>query len=250
MRGSKRLGPAALLLGALAWFAVAPATVSAAPVEPNPCQDSIDQLLKTYRGDAAFRALTDRAFENVQPLPGEFGPNPWSGKDIYYLADFFAHWCTFLPSIDGSHDDGLKYIQQFAGFYYKNEYGVAFVQRTPGREITQQFVRERGAFMDSKDSTDKIAEWLADPRIEREDFKLPNPKRRDGGFTSFNAFFARTLKNQAKSRPQTMPDRDYVISAPTDCIMNSIPQHITDLQAKIPTKSNSALNIVEMLDGS
>jgi phosphatidylserine decarboxylase len=32
--------------------------------------------------------------------------------------------------------------------------------------------------------------------------------------------------------------------------MNSVPQRITDLQAKIPTKHNSALNVVEMLDGS
>ena len=32
--------------------------------------------------------------------------------------------------------------------------------------------------------------------------------------------------------------------------MNSIPQRITDLRAKIPTKFNSALNIVEMLNGS
>jgi phosphatidylserine decarboxylase len=161
-----------------------------------------------------------------------------------------ARWCTFLPSIDGSHDDGLKYIMEFAGFYYRNEYAVAFVQRSPGREILERFVRERGAFMDSEESTVRIAEWLADPRIEREDYDLPDPSRPDGGYNSFNAFFSRTLKDQAVSRPQTMPERDYVITAPTDCIMNSVPQRITDLQAEIPTKFNAALNIVDMLDGS
>ncbi len=247
MTGSKRSGPAVLLLGVLACLAVTPSKASAGP---SPCQGAIDQLLKAYETDGSFRALTDRALANVQPLPGEYGPNPWAGKDVSDMADFFARWCTFLPSIDGSHDDGLKYIQEFAWFYYRNDYGVAFVQRSPGRAITQRFARERGAFMDSGRSTAKIAEWLADPRIEREDYRLPDPSRPDGGFTSFNAFFARTLDDQAKSRPQTMPERDYVISAPTDCIMNSVPQRITGLKAEIPTKFNSALNIVEMLDGS
>ena len=250
MNGPKRFGPVTLLLGACAWFAATPLAALATAPGPNPCQGSINQLLATYETDAAFRALADRAFDNVQPLPAEYGPNPWLGKDIYAMADFFAHWCTFLPSIDGSQGDGLKYIHEFAWFYYKNEYGVAFVQRTPGREITQRFARERGAFMDSEQSTAKITAWLADPRIEREDYDLPDPSRADGGFISYNAFFARTLKDQAKSRPQTMPDRDYIISAPTDCIMNSVPQRITDLRAKIPTKFNSALNIVEMLDRS
>ncbi|MCG6895527.1 MAG: phosphatidylserine decarboxylase [Thiocapsa sp.] len=247
MSGSKHHHLRALLLAGLVW--IVPAT-PAMPEEASPCQGSIDQLLRTYEQDADFRALTDRALANVQPLPGDYGPNVWRGKDIRYLADFLARWCTFLPSIDGSRDDGLRYIKEFAGFYYRNEYGVAFVQRSPGREITERFARERGAFMDSEGSTSRIADWLAEPRIERDDYHLPDPSGPDGGFTSFNAFFSRSLKDQATSRPQTMPDRDYVITAPTDCIMNAVPHRITDLQSDIPTKFNSALNIVEMLDGS
>jgi phosphatidylserine decarboxylase len=238
---------AALLL-VVALPALSPVVATAS--EASPCQGGIDELLATYERDAAFRALTDRALANVQPLPRASAPNPWSGTDIRFMADFFARWCTFLPAIDGSHDDGLKYIRDFANFYYQNEYGLAFVQRSPGKEIIQRFVRERGAFMDSERSTSKIAAWLAEPRVEREDYSLPDPSRPDGGYTSFNAFFARSLKDQEASRPQTMPKRDYVITAPTDCIMNAVPQRITDLQAEIPTKFNSALNIVEMLDGS
>jgi len=230
-------------------FSMVPAASSSTEM-PNPCQGSIDQLLTAYEQDAGFRALTDRALDNVQSLPNERRPNPWAGKDVHYMADFLASWCTFLPAVDGSHDDGLKYIQDFAKFYYRNEYGVAFVQRSPGREILDRFVRERGAFMDSGRSATRVSEWLAEPRIEREDYDLPDSKRPDGGYTSFNAFFTRTLEDQAGSRPQTMPDRDYVITAPTDCIMNSVPQRITDLQSEIPTKFNSALNIVDMLGGS
>ncbi|MGC1951552.1 MAG: phosphatidylserine decarboxylase, partial [Gammaproteobacteria bacterium] len=247
MKGPRRYQTAVLRLVSIVWLVCA---VPAQAAEVSPCQGAIDQLLTTYEQDAAFRALTDRALANVQPLPDEPVPNPWSGRDIHAMADFFTRWCIFLPTVEGSHDDGLKYIKEFAKFYYRNEYGVAFVQRPPGRHITQRFVRERGAFMDSAPSAAKVAEWLADPRIEREDYQLPDPSRPDGGYTSFNAFFARTLKDQATSRPQTMPNRDYVITAPTDFIMNPVPQRITDLQAEIPTKFNAALNIVELLDGS
>jgi len=79
----------------------------------------------------------------------------------------------------------------------------------------QDFSRQRGKFMDSEASTARIAIWLKNVRIEKEDYNLPDPNVSDGWFKSFNEFFVRTLKDQDKSRPQTMPDRDYVISAPT-----------------------------------
>ena len=218
-----------------------------------PCYESIQKLEEAYysKRDTQFKALLDSAFDNMQRLPPEYPDgNPWMGNKFPDLIRFLNDWCTFLPTVDGSHDDGLKYIQKFAWFYYRNQYGVDFVQKSPGREIMQDFARQRGKFMDSEASTNQIAKWLKDARIEREDYNLPDPNAPDGGFKSFNAFFARTLKDQAKSRPQTMPDRDYVISAPTDCIMNSIPQKITDANTRIPTKGNQALNISDMLDGS
>lgn len=218
-----------------------------------PCYESIKKLEEAYysKGDTKFKDLLDSAFDNMQRLPPEYPDgNLWMGKKFSDLISFLNDWCTFLPTADGSHDDGLKYIQKFAWFYYKNQYGVDFVQKSPGREIMQAFARQRGKFMDSEASTTQIANWLKDVRIEKEDYNLPDPNAPDGGFKSFNAFFARTLKDQAKSRPQTMPDRDYVISAPTDCIMNSIPQKITDANTLMPTKGNQALNISDMLDGS
>ena len=127
---------------------------------------------------------------------------------------------------------------------------ACFVQASPGKEIMQQFVRERGAYMDSKASTAHVADWLADPRIEKEDYLLPDPNAKDGGFKSFNQFFARSLKDQAQSRPQTMPERDYIISAPTDCLMNSIPQVITSIDTPVSTKGREALNILQLLNGS
>ena len=219
----------------------------------SPCYESIKKLEEVYfsKDDTKFKDLLDAAFKNMQQLPPEYPDgNPWIGKKFSDLVIFLNNWCTFLPTIEGSHDTGLKYIQEFAWFYYHNQDGVDFVQKSPGREMMQDFARQRGKFMDSEASNTQIANWLKDARIEKEDYNLPDPNAPDGGFKSFNAFFSRTLKEQSKSRPQTMPDRDYVISAPTDCIMNSIPQIITDANTRIPTKGNQALNISDMLDGS
>ena len=215
-----------------------------------PCSESINRLVTTYETDARFKELVDAAFRNMQQAPADYAKNPWFGKGVRDLVAFLEDWCTFLPDIHGSADNGLANIQDFAMFYYKNPFGVALVQLSPGREIMQDFVRQRGAFMDSGESARIIAEWLKDKRIEKEDYVLPKPHAKDGGFKSYNEFFARKLKNQAQSRPQTMADRDYVIAAPTDCLMNSIPQVITDINTPVSTKGNEALNIVELLDGS
>lgn len=218
-----------------------------------PCYESIKKLEEAYysKNDVKFKNLLDSAFKNMHRLPPEYPDgNPWIGKKFSDLLIFLNEWCTFLPTIDGSHDDGLKYIQDFAWFYYQNQDGVDFVQQSPGREIMRDFTIQRGRFMDSEASTTQIANWLKDIRIEKEDYNLPDPNASDGGFKSFNEFFARTLKDQAKSRPQTMPERDYVISAPTDCVINSIPQNITDTNTLIAIKGNQALNIKDMLDGS
>ena len=244
-------GKAVMALAAL-FFSVSLAAAGAPQASPGcPCAKSINKLAATYQKDPAFRQLLDAAFKNMQQLPSQYPKgNPWLGKNVSNLVSFLESWCTFLPSINGSHDDGLKYIQDFAWFYYQNPFGKVFVQLSPGKEIMQQFVRERGAFMDSKASLAKVAQWLADPRIEKQDYYLPDPKAADGGFKSYNQFFSRVLKDQARSRPQTMPERDYIIAAPTDCVMNSIPQKITDIDTRINTKGNESLNIMELLAGS
>jgi phosphatidylserine decarboxylase len=248
--GLKALFIALAILCCATWVTAAEAKV---PVVPDscPCADSINKLGKAYQSDPQFRELMDLAFNNMKQLPPDYKEgNPWIGKGIADLIKFLESWCTFLPEINGTHDDGLKYIQDFVWFYYQNPFGIVFVQQAPGRDILKNFVRQRGAYMDSKASTKKVALWLNDPRVEKEDYFLPDPKAPDGGFKSYNQFFARTFKNQDQCRPQTMPDRDYVISAPTDCVMNSIPQLIIDQNTPVTTKGNESLNIIELLGNS
>jgi phosphatidylserine decarboxylase len=250
----RKTGPGVILAVLVVMLAASLSYAGQSMVDSDsPCYDSIKALDEAYYSekDPAFRRLLDSAFKNMQPLPPEYPEgNFWAGKRFPDLVRFLSDWCTFLPSIDGSRGDGLKYIGKFAQFYYQNPDGVAFVQESPGREIMQDFARQRGAFMDSKASTGKIAEWLSDERTEKEDYFLPDPKAADGGFKTFNAFFARRFKDQAKNRPQTMPERDYVITAPTDCILNSVPLKISDAKTPIPTKGEEVLNIHELLGGS
>ena len=54
----------------------------------------------------------------------------------------------------------------------------------------------------------------------------------------------------AESRPQTMPERDYIIAAPTDALMNSIPMKIVDEKTLVRTKGTQELNIEQLLAGS
>lgn len=217
-----------------------------------PCYDSINKLVMAYQNDDVFRLLIDKAFENMQQVPKGYreGGNPWIGKDFSDLVALFQDWCAFLPVAKGSSDNGLYYIEQMDLFAYNNPFGRVAFQTLPGRELFQQFANERGAFLDSTASTEHVAEWLANPRTEKEDYILPDPDAPDGGFKTYNDFFSRPLKNQTETRPQTMPKRDYVITAPTDALMNSIPVRIVDGKTKLRTKGTQELNIEQLLAGS
>ncbi len=217
-----------------------------------PCKESISELVESYEGDQVFRLLIDEAFQNMQPTPKGYraGGNPWQGKSFADLVPFFIDWCSFLPEAKGSSDNGLLYIEQMDLFAYMNPFGRAAFQTHPGVVIFDHFAKERGDFLNSKGSTKYVALWLADPRIEKEEYVLPAPKAADGGFKSYNEFFSRKFKDISKVRPQTMPERDYVISAPTDAIVNTIPAKIIAESATIPTKGMQVLNIKKMLAGS
>lgn len=217
-----------------------------------PCKESISEMVESYEGDQVFRMLIDEAFKNMQPLPDGYrkAGNPWQGKSFADLVPFFVDWCSFLPDAKGSSDNGLLYIEQMDLFAYRNPFGRAAFQTRPGIVIFDQFAKERGDFLNSKASTARVGQWLSDPRIEKEEYVLPDPEAADGGFKSYNQFFSRKFKDISKVRPQTMPERDYVIAAPTDAIVNTIPAKLVAETATIPTKGMQKLNIQQLLYGS
>lgn len=248
-RRARRTSVAVPLLGLLLLLASPgpgqePSSESGPEMGP-PCQGSIDFLAQAYRDDPATRAAFQAAYDGLQPLPhgysyGGSSENPWKAAGdgaglARAVGEFYAEVCTLLPQIIGTNDNALDSIQYFAWFYFRNDAGRRLVEgkdpNDPSKPLTtvQEFLirfnREYKGFMDSSASAAVVAEWIDDPRLEIEDYVYQEPS----DYPSWNAFFARNLTREGgsyPSRPVTMPDRDYVVVSPTDCIMNPLVQPV------------------------
>ena len=105
--------------------------------EPGACEASISQFEDIVATDSLVYSALTTAREGVQALPENYGGfsgvNPWQieGSNESFMKHFrqvFEEWCEFLPEANGSHDNGLYYIQYFGMFYYNNPAAVDFVQ--------------------------------------------------------------------------------------------------------------------------
>ncbi|MEM7483190.1 MAG: phosphatidylserine decarboxylase [Acidobacteriota bacterium] len=225
---------------------------AAGEVMESPCEASIRGLAEAYERDARTRAAFQAVYDGLAPLPYGYyydgaRENPWKkAGDGAGLAravgEFYRQVCTLLPAIIGSNDNALDSIQYFAWFYFHNQAGERLVAGIDPLDPSQpldsvkhfliEFNREYKHYMDSPDSTGKVAEWIADPRLEIEDYVYQNP----ADYPSWNAFFARNLKSvdgRYPSRPVTMPERDYVVVSPTDCIMNPLVQPVVTASGEV-----------------
>lgn len=210
----------------------------------SPCQGSLDALASAYENDPATQVAFQLTYNGLEPLPPGYTydgshENPWKksnsdGADLLKsVLRFYKDVCTLLPQIVGTNDNALDSIQYFAWLYYHNEAGRRMVEGIdplyPDRPLDSvkdfliQFNQEYKVYMDSRDSRSVVKEWIADPRIEIEDYARTKPEE----YRSWNDFFARDLKEvdgAYPSRPVTMPERAYVVVSPTDCIMNPLVQ--------------------------
>lgn len=214
-------------------------------------QPFIQQIRNWYdTDDTGFRTFFDAAVENVKPIPegiDESIKKDWQGATIDTLCAFFEEWYEWLPGVP----EGLDYIQKFSWLYYKNEYGLAFVTKGKGYDMTKQFVDLRGDYLDSADSTDLVDRWineLGGADAVCSEFVCPAQGTPHQGFSNFNDFFARELNTETKSRPITAPDDDSVVVAPADSVINMIVDDLT-LETKIAVKT-VFLNVKELLNNS
>lgn len=248
-----------ILLAAPAWAAAA----------TSPCQGSLDALKEAYTSDPATRAAFQATYDGLVPLPAGYeyngsNANPWqmagNGKGLVQaVIGFYAEVCVLLPQIVGTNDNALDSIQYFAWLYYHNEAGRNMVEgrdpANPSQPLTTvqdfliQFNQEYKAYMDSPPSAAVVPEWIADPRLEIEDYQ----KKKASDYDSWNEFFARELTEVDGSypaRPVTMPERDYVVVSPTDCIMNplvqvfeSSPGSVSQRLLENPLQQDTVLNV-------
>lgn len=239
-------------------------------VAGSPCGPSLTDLAVAYSSDPRVRGALSAVLAGLQdPPPAYRMANPWkaasTGAELLRLIlETFLDWCVFLPEISGDQDNGLAYIQQFAWFYYRNAAGIDFVQgRNPlvagefldvGLRFTEAFSKQRGYYMSSPASKGKVGDWIADPRIEISDYQ----KQKASDYDSWNDFFARQItidkENQTiPSRPATMPlseypERDYIVVAPTDCIMNPLVQVLAESSAATRQYVENPLQYDTVLD--
>lgn len=226
----------------LAGWIVAPAY---AEEGVSPCQGSLDYLAHAYETDPATQAAFQATWEHLKPLPPGYtydgsSENPWkrttaNGAELEKaFEEFYRQVCTLLPEIIGTNDNALDSIQYFAWIYYDNDPGRLMVEgkdpkdpQKPLKSVQEfliRFNKEYKVYMTSPDSQGVVKDWIADPRIEIEDYVYKKPD----DYASWNAFFARDLESDEDgtypSRPVTLPERDYVVVSPTDCIMNPLVQ--------------------------
>lgn len=234
-------------------------------IAASPCQHSMLYLIDQYRNNPEVPEALERVRVGIQDLPSSYEQqNPWQSSSnaelVVKMLVFFPKWCTNLPQINGSFDNGLSDIQNISWLYYHNSAGQDFVQgRNPnkpslpletGLKFTKDFTLQLGTFMNSPASNTYISQWVNDPTIEMFDYQ----KQQASDYKTWNDFFARELINDKvnqtiPSRPVTMPERDYVVVAPTDCIMNSLVQMVT-IDDKFdrksldnPLQSNTVLDV-------
>lgn len=233
----------AVTLGIFAPSLFVPAQIMA---DESPCGASLKYLKTQYDSDQETRKAFDKVYVGLTDLPAGYSyngssKNPWkaagSGKGMHrMMVEMFKNWCTALPEIEGDSDNALDPILYFAWVYYQNPAGQDFVQgRDPlhpdspletGPIFLTKWNEEYLSYMNSKESAKLVPEWVKDPRIEINDYE----KTKATDYTTWNQFFARNLKSDKDgsypSRPVTMPERDYVIVSPTDCIMNPLVQQV------------------------
>ncbi|MGE0224472.1 MAG: phosphatidylserine decarboxylase [Acetobacteraceae bacterium] len=248
------------------------AVTAAHAADPSPCADATAWLKQQYDADPATREAFDATYQGLQPLPsgyryGGSGDNPWKkaggGQGLMEaMRGFYDQVCTLLPQITGTNDNALDSIQYFAWLYYHNDAGVRLVTgidpadpARPPLESVRTFLIKFNQlykqYMDSPASTGRVAEWIADPRLEMEDYESRDP----AFYRSWNQYFARNLRfdpasKTYPSRPVTMPDRPYVVVSPTDCIMNPLvqvvqadPQHVRRKLVENPLQPDTILDV-------
>lgn len=159
----------------------------------------------------------------------------WHGKTIEDFYQFFNEWLVFNPTPDNAR----LYMDAFYDFS-KSDEGREVVLYESFSNWLYEFMMARGRYMDSKASAEVVPVWMKDPKIDMEDFVIP-----EGGYQSFNDFFTRELKEGA--RPIDSPDDPSVFTSPADSTMISTDDHMT-ADETIEVKGDS-LNIKELFGG-
>ena len=171
---------------------------------------------ENYHG---FNDKFNAAVSGVRPIPEGTDPSviyDWKDADFDRLCSFFKDWYGWNPDLT----TGLEYIQKFSWLYYENPKGLEFVSTDPGNLMTCHFVTVNGYKMDSPRSKELVEMWMKELGAKMDEYIIP-----PGGYTCFNEFFKRELKNGG--RPVYEKDDASVVVSPADAIINMIDDNLS-----------------------
>ncbi len=207
----------------------------------NTIEEFVDLIKKWHKDNyEGFADKYNAVVTNVKPIPEGTDPSvihDWKNATVDQLCQFFEDWYKWNPDLT----TGLEYIQRFSWLYYENKQGLEFVTQEPGLSITRYYVDLNGKKMDSAESLPLVNKWIQELGSQMDAYIVP-----EGGYKSFNEFFARELK--PGQRPISRVNDDSVVVSPADAIINMIDDDLS-LDSEILVKTQK-LNVVELLNKS
>ncbi len=217
----------------------------------------VKELEQLYNSNNDFKQLLDNALASAVPTPDGWSLDPndntklykWPDKDFNDLLGFFQNWLRFVPS----PSNGMDYYVVLYGLCYNNTNALKFVSMEPGLSWTKKYVEARGDYMDSKESIDDniktMDAWKEILGTAWDDFEPLHPKSEGyEGYTTFNEFFTRNLKDST-IRPISESANPGILVSPADGLINVINENL-NTESRIHTKYDEYLNVDQLLGGS
>lgn len=202
----------------------------------------VEELVSLVEENGEVRELFEKALAAQEK--GAF----WHGKtrNDFYL--FLEEWRTFSPGLKTA----MAYGDPFASLYSRSNHGRPVHGRSgsveEGYELVRnplfadwmgKFISSRKEFLDSRESLPVVGEWLQTEDIDMSIYQTPVD-----GFSSFNDFFTRELKEGV--RPISEPKNQNVVVSPADCSLATISSRLT-AQETFEVKGGEC-NVAALLD--
>ena len=148
--------------------------------------------------------------QKLEHLLENSGVPEWQNRSISEFVDFFDEWLTFDPT-----PTAVKTYVNDIYTLFAAPGGREVLGSEPLIDWLRLFMIARGCYLDSPQSCSTLDEWIKDPEIEINQYKIP-----DCGFKSFNDFFTRQINRF--ERPVCISKN--VIDMPADGYVWRIPE--------------------------
>ncbi|KAI0122423.1 putative phosphatidylserine decarboxylase [Daldinia grandis] len=184
-----------------------------------------DLINFVYRTDDRYQSFVQAINSATDPKNG--GDVEMSQENIKTLEDYFR-FCDdllkWIPEVDTEHDALLRKLLVFYWVFnqpYVAEYQTSIKPENVGGDPTWLsywqvvYARALGSFLDTQDSTSGIPSFYENILYNKESYLWQDPPQ--GGWSSFNEFFARKWKDVDVARPLKQEDTgDNVIVSAAD----------------------------------